>query len=198
MIIDTSKTKVICVGRNYVEHIRELNNEIPSNPVIFIKPNTAISKSLKLIEGRELHYECEIVLAFDENTNIFAVGLGLDVTDRSLQSDLKAKKLPWELAKSFDGSAVVSDFVAINKLDIPHLSFKAYKNDILIQHGNYTLMMYKPQEIIDFLKASNISICKNDLLMTGTPKGVGIINKGDIFKLELYCKDKLILENEFK
>ncbi|QLE78393.1 fumarylacetoacetate hydrolase family protein [Francisella sp. Scap27] len=198
MMINTTNSKVVCVGRNYVEHINELNNEIPSNPVIFIKPNTAISKSLKLIKGRELHYECEIIFAFDRSSKICAVGVGLDITDRDLQSELKAKKLPWELAKSFDNSAVISDFITIDESKVPYLSFKAYKNGKLIQHGSYDLMMYKPQQVIDFLKKSNISLCQNDLLMTGTPKGVGIINPDDTFILELSCNEEVILEAEFK
>ncbi len=198
MKLDTTKSKVICVGRNYVEHIKELNNETPTNPVIFIKPKSSISSSLKLLENRELHYECEIVLAFDNDSNVKAVGVGLDVTDRDLQSKLKAKQLPWELAKSFDGSAVISDFVSIETNDISNLHFKAYKNGNLIQEGGYELMIYKPKEIVDFLKDNAISICENDLLMTGTPKGVGVINQGDEFYIELFCKENKILEVNFK
>ncbi len=198
MKLETTKSKVICVGRNYVEHIKELNNETPTDPVIFIKPNSSISSSLNLLKNRELHYECEIVLAFDGDSNIKAVGLGLDVTDRDLQSKLKAKQLPWELAKSFDGSAVISDFVNIKTEDIPHLNFKAYKNKNLIQEGGYDLMIYKPKDIVDFLKDSAISICENDLLMTGTPKGVGVINQGDEFCIELFCKENKILDVNFK
>ena len=198
MKLDTTKSKVICVGRNFVEHIKELNNETPTNPVIFIKPNSSITTSLNLLENRELHYECEIVLAFDEHSRVKAVGLGLDITDRDLQSELKAKQLPWELAKSFDGSAAISEFVAIKAEDIQHLSFKAYKNDKLIQEGSYDLMIYKPDYIVNFLKESSISICENDLLMTGTPKGVGVINHGDEFYIELFCKENKILDMNFK
>jgi len=197
MQIDTSNSKVICVGRNYVEHIKELNNEIPESPVIFIKPNSSISKTLKLSDERETHYECEIVFAFDKNSKIKAVGLGLDLTDRDLQSKLKAKGLPWELAKAFDHSAVISDFVGITEDQISQLSFKAYKNNVLIQEADYDLMMYKPHQVINFLKRSEISMCQNDLLMTGTPKGVGVVNHGDKFKIELFCKEDKILEANF-
>ncbi|MDE4974014.1 fumarylacetoacetate hydrolase family protein, partial [Francisella tularensis] len=93
---------------------------------------------------RETHYECEIVFIFDNNTNIKAVGLVLDLTDRNLQSKLKAKELPWELAKDFDNSAVISEFVAIDSKDIAFLNFKSYNNDILIKQGSYYLMIYKP------------------------------------------------------
>ena len=197
MKIDTSKAKVICVGRNYVEHIQELNNEIPDNPVIFIKPNSSISRTLELSDKRETHYECEIVFAFDKNCKIKAVGLGLDLTDRALQSKLKAKGLPWELTKAFDNSAVISDFVEVTEDQISQLSFKAYKNNVLIQEADYNLMMYKPNQVIDFLNQSEISMCENDLLMTGTPKGVGIVNHGDKFKIELFYKEDKILEVNF-
>ncbi|AIT08665.1 2-keto-4-pentenoate hydratase [Candidatus Francisella endociliophora] len=197
MQIDTSKSKVICVGRNYIEHIQELNNETPESPVIFIKPNSSISKTLELSDKRETHYECEIIFAFDKDSKIKAVGLGLDLTDRALQSKLKAKGLPWELAKSFDNSAVISDFVEITENEISYLNFKAYKNNELIQHADYNLMMYKPNEIINFLNESEISICENDLLMTGTPKGVGIVNRGDKFRIELFLQDDKILEANF-
>lgn len=197
MKIDTSKSKVICVGRNYFEHIQELNNEIPESPVIFIKPNSSISKTLELSSKRETHYECEMVFAFSKDSKIKAVGFGLDLTDRALQSKLKAKGLPWELAKSFDNSAVISDFVEINEAEISQLNFKAYKNNELIQHADYNLMMYKPNQIIDFLHKSEISICENDLLMTGTPKGVGIVNHGDKFRIELFLLDDKILEANF-
>ncbi|QEO56875.1 fumarylacetoacetate hydrolase family protein [Francisella marina] len=197
MQIDLTKSKVICIGRNYVEHIHELNNEIPDSPVIFIKPNSSIAKNLKLSSARETHYECEIVFAFDNDSNIKAVGLGLDLTDRNVQSKLKSKGLPWELAKAFDNSAVISDFVKINNQDVEFLSFKAYKNSSLIQQGSYDLMIYKPQQIIDFLKQNEITIAENDLLMTGTPKGVGVVSIDDKFRIELFCKDKKILETTF-
>lgn len=197
MQIDLTKSKVVCVGRNYVEHIHELNNEVPESPVIFIKPNSSISKNLRLSSTREIHYECEIVFAFDHDSNIKAVALGLDLTDRNLQSKLKTNGLPWELAKAFDNSAVISEFVEIDSQDIEFLNFKAYKNNILIQQGSYDLMIYKPQQIIDFLSQNEISVAENDLLMTGTPKGVGVVNQGDKFRIELFCKDRKILETTF-
>lgn len=197
MQIDLTKSKVVCVGRNYVEHIHELNNEVPDSPVIFIKPNSSISKDLRLSPTREIHYECEIVFVFDHDSNIKAVGLGLDLTDRSLQSKLKTNGLPWELAKAFDNSAVISELVEIDSQDIEFLNFKAYKNNTLIQQGSYDLMIYKPQQIIDFLSQNEISVAENDLLMTGTPKGVGVVNESDKFRIELFCKDRKILETTF-
>ena len=191
-------SKVVCIGRNYIEHIKELDNETPKSPVIFIKPNTSITDKINLPKNREIHYECEIVLKINSDSKIIAVGVGLDLTDRSLQSKLKAKGLPWELAKGFDGATILSDFVEINENDIPKLSMKAYKNNELVQHANYDLMIYKPQQILEYLKEMSISLTETDCLMTGTPKGVGIIEQTDTFKLDLYLEDKIILSKEFK
>jgi 2-keto-4-pentenoate hydratase/2-oxohepta-3-ene-1,7-dioic acid hydratase in catechol pathway len=197
-MFDTSKSKIVCIGRNYIEHIDELQNEIPTNPVIFIKPNSAISSSINLHSNIETHYETEMVFRFDSNNNVDGVAIGLDLTDRNLQSDLKSKGLPWELAKSFDGSAVIGEFVKTDCNNIDKLSFKSYKNNTLVQSGNYNQMIYKPNFILDFLKKNNISFLDNDLLMSGTPKGVGIINNGDTFRVELFCENELILETIFK
>ena len=197
-MFDISKSKVVCIGRNYIEHIHELQNEIPTNPVIFIKPNSAISNTIMLHSNIETHYETEMVFHFGSSHNVDGVAIGLDLTDRNLQSDLKAKGLPWELAKAFDGSAVISEFVRINSNNITKLSFKSYKNNTLVQAGNYNQMIYKPDLILDFLKKNNISFLEHDLLMSGTPKGVGIINKGDTFRVELFCENELILETIFK
>ena len=108
-------SKVVCVGRNYVAHIKELNNEIPEDMVLFIKPNSAISDVLKSFHHEAIHYEAELCFLFEGGVFI-AVGLGLDLTKRSLQSELKAKGLPWERAKAFDGSAVMSQFIPINAI----------------------------------------------------------------------------------
>lgn len=131
MQIDLTKSKVVCGGRNYVKHIHELNNEVPDNSVILIKPNSSITKTIKLSSTIEAHYECEIVFAFDNNSNIKAVGLGLDLTDRNLQLTLKAKWLPRELAKAFDSSTVISKFIAINSEDIAFLNFKTHSNTLI-------------------------------------------------------------------
>ena len=107
-------SKVVCVGRNYVEHIKELNNEMPTSMVIFMKPNTAVSSELITGKQMPLHYEGEICFLIKQG-KISAVGFGLDLTHRELQSELKAKGLPWERAKAFDGAAVMSSFVSIEK-----------------------------------------------------------------------------------
>jgi len=197
-MFDISKSKVVCIGRNYIEHIHELQNEIPTNPVIFMKPNSAISNTINLHSNIETHYETEMVFHFDSNNDVDGVAIGLDLTDRNLQSYLKSKGLPWELAKAFDGSAVIGGFVKIDCNNIDKLSFKSYKNNTLVQLGNYNQMIYKPDIILNFLKENNISFLENDLLMSGTPIGVGVINNSDTFRVELFCENELILETIFK
>jgi 2-keto-4-pentenoate hydratase/2-oxohepta-3-ene-1,7-dioic acid hydratase in catechol pathway len=164
--------KVICIGRNYVEHIKELGNEVPDEMVIFIKPNSAISQELNSFHQEQLHFEGELCFLV-KNGGFVAVGFGLDLTKRDLQSKLKAKGLPWERAKAFDGSAVFSDFVAIDKIDHA-LSFELTINNEIVQLGAVDLMMYKPEEILSELKTF-LTLQDGDIVMTGTPKGVGII-----------------------
>lgn len=183
-------SKVVCIGRNYVEHIAELNNEVPTEPVIFVKPNSAVSTKIISNPIDEIHYEAEISLMIKDNRFI-AAGIGLDLTKRQVQSVLKAKGLPWERAKGFDASAVFSDFVEI-KSEVKGLSLVLLINEQVIQQANYDLMIYKPDQIV---KAVNefMSFEANDILMTGTPKGVGKIKLGDQFTGQLFDQDKLLL-----
>jgi len=125
-----------------------------------------------------------------KDSKIYAVGFGLDLTDRDLQATLKAKGLPWERAKAFDNSAVFSEFVPIKEEELKELSLKLYINDELKQEGGYELMMYKPKEIIEDI----LSFCTledGDIVMSGTPKGVGQINTGDVFRGEVYLGDTI-------
>jgi 2-keto-4-pentenoate hydratase/2-oxohepta-3-ene-1,7-dioic acid hydratase in catechol pathway len=188
-------SKVVCIGRNYVEHIAELNNEVPTEPVIFVKPNSAISHDIKTHAIDAIHYEAEISLMLHDNQFI-AAGIGLDLTKRAVQSTLKEKGLPWERAKAFDGSAVFSEFIAINN-DVETLSLVLLINDHVIQEANYPLMIYKPLQIVTAVNEF-MSFENNDILMTGTPKGVGKINKGDQFTGQLYDGDTLILSKTWK
>ena len=183
-------SKVVCIGRNYVEHIAELNNETPTEPVIFVKPNSAISTEIKTHPVDAIHYEAELSLMIKDNQFI-AAGIGLDLTKREVQSVLKSKSLPWERAKAFDASAVFSEFVSITK-GIESLSLVLLINDQVIQQANYELMIYKPHEIVQAVNEF-MSFETNDILMTGTPKGVGKINLGDKFTGQLYCDDTLLL-----
>ena len=179
--------KIVCIGRNYVEHIRELANEIPTEPVYFIKPNSAIADTIVYREG--LHYEGEITFLIQKG-RIVGAGVGLDLTLRQVQSRLKAKGLPWERAKAFRGSAVLSPFVPIKSWE--DLAIEVYKNGALVQKGGVDLMLYKP----DFLVADMDRIFgleDGDVIMSGTPKGVGSVAKGDFFTLVLYAHTKPLM-----
>jgi len=190
-------SKVVCIGRNYAEHIAELNNEIPDEPVFFFKPNSSISDQLVFPKGaNSCHYEAEISFMIEEN-KISAVGFGLDLTLREIQSKLKQKGLPWERAKCFDNSAVFTKFVNLNNEDIEHLEVELYINDELKQKGGVDLMITKPKEIINELLSFS-SFEDGDILMTGTPKGVGEFKVGDIFLGKIICKENVILEKRFE
>ncbi|MCO4798941.1 MAG: fumarylacetoacetate hydrolase family protein [Colwelliaceae bacterium] len=182
VIVDSQKVtpnKIICIGRNYVEHIAELGNEVPDEMVVFLKPNSSITSQLISYHHEQLHYEGEICFVYQEG-RFSAVGFGLDLTKRSLQSKLKAKGLPWERAKAFDGSAVFSKFVLIDAVQ-PDLQLQLTINEKIIQQGGVELMMFKPNEILQELQTF-MTLDDGDIVMTGTPKGVGIINQGDVFE----------------
>jgi len=187
-------SKIICIGRNYVAHIEELGNEIPEEPVIFIKPNSAISKDIRSFGTDEVHFEGELTLLVRSGQPT-AVGFGLDLTKRELQSSLKASGLPWERSKAFDGAAVFSDFVTF-KGKLKDLRLELHINDSLVQQGGCELMMYKPEAIMKEIK-SFLSLEDGDLVMTGTPAGVGPVHMGDRFTGKIFEKDKLLVEGSW-
>lgn len=184
-------SKIICVGRNYVAHIEELGNEIPDDMVVFIKPNSAISTNLhSSIEGEALHYEGEIVFLV-RNNRLSAVGFGIDLTRRDLQSRLKKKGLPWERAKAFNGAAVFSEFVPLpDQLD--KLSLQLQVAGAPRQAGGVEMMIYKPATILSELQKFT-TLEDGDLVMTGTPEGVGIINKGERFEGAVLCGEEVLI-----
>lgn len=186
--------KIICVGRNYVEHIQELNNEMPEEPVLFIKPNSAITNELCTDAESSIHYEGEICFLIQQG-KISAVGFGFDLTKRDLQSKLKSKGLPWERAKAFNGSAVFSEFVSFSA-DCSRLQMELRINDQLIQQASYELMIHKPQPLFDEI-ANIFSWEDGDILMTGTPKGVGPVKPGDCFNAKLFEDKQLLLSAEW-
>ena len=189
-------SKVVCIGRNYIEHIKELNNEIPQDMVFFIKPNSAISDKLVFPKNQNsCHYEAEISFLIEDN-KISAVAFGLDLTLREVQSKLKEKQLPWERAKSFDGAAVFSKFVSFDG-DISKLGIELYINGELKQKGDYSLMINKPNEIISEAKTF-LSFEDGDILMSGTPSGVGKFSIGDEFIGKILFNDEIIIESDFK
>lgn len=186
-------SKVVCIGRNYVEHIKELENEIPESMVVFNKPNSAITDKLYFI-NEDTRFEGEICFLI-ENKQISAVGFGLDLTKADIQNKMKSKGLPWERAKAFNDSAVLSEFVSFDG-DISNIKFELFINDKLKQFANYNLMIYKPQEMINEI-LTFMDLEDGDIIMSGTPKGVGYYKKEDIFLAKVYLGDELILESEW-
>ena len=185
--------KIIAVGRNYVEHIQELNNEQPDDPVIFLKPETAIiHRNAPFFYpdfSTDVHHEVEVLVKINRvGKNIeerFAhkyydeVGLGIDFTARDLQGKLKAKGLPWELAKAFNGSAPVSEFIPKSEFaDLQNLNFALTVNGETRQQGNTSLMLFKLDYLISFVSRFFL-LQKGDIIFTGTPKGVGPVHIGD-------------------
>ena len=197
--------KIICIGRNYAEHAKELGNEIPESPVIFMKPDTAVLKKgsdFYIPEfSDDVHYELEVVLKIskggkyiqEENADKYydEIGLGIDFTARDLQSRLKAKGLPWELSKGFDGSAVVSEFYKKEDFDMKNINFSLMKNKEEVQNGNTSLMIFSPEKIIAFV-SQYFTLRVGDLIFTGTPKGVGKVSENDI--LEAFLEDQKVFD----
>jgi 2-keto-4-pentenoate hydratase/2-oxohepta-3-ene-1,7-dioic acid hydratase in catechol pathway len=193
VIVDETQvtpSKIICIGRNYVDHITELGNEVPDEMVVFLKPNSAISEQLQSFHHEALHYEAELCFLYQQG-RFSAVAIGLDLTKRTLQAKLKKQGLPWERAKAFNGAAVFSDFVLINEID-NDLSLILSIDGNLTQAGGVELMMVKPDEILTQLQEF-IDLEDGDIVMTGTPKGVGKIVSGSQFIGKVICQDKTLV-----
>ena len=188
--------KIICVGRNYVEHIKELNNEAPEDPVLFLKPDTAIllKKQPFFIPefSNEVHHEVEILVKINRigkhidrkfaHKYYDEIGLGIDFTARDLQSKLKEKGLPWEKAKAFDGAAVIGNFLPKSDFkDIDNINFRLEKNDKVQQTGNTSLMLWKIDTLIEYI-SKYFTLKIGDIIFTGTPSGVAKVNSNDILK----------------
>lgn len=202
--------KIIAIGRNYVAHIEELKNEKPEDPVVFCKPDTAVLKDNAPFYhpdfSNDIHHEVEILLKISkEGKNIEAkfahkyyeeIGLGIDFTARDLQAKQKTKGLPWEIAKAFNGSAPISDFVPKTDYpDIKNLNFHLLVNGELRQKGNTSLMLYDFDTIIAYISRF-FTLKKGDIIFTGTPAGVSAIKIGD--RLEGFIEDKKFLDFEVK
>ena len=184
-------SKIICIGRNYVEHIEELNNEVPEEPVIFLKPNSAISDEAQSATNPDIHYEGELCFVVKDGV-LSAVGFGLDLTKRDVQARLKAKGLPWERSKCFDGSAVFSEFFSFDG-EFSDLSMSLSINGEIIQQASYELMMNKPEDILTEV-SEFLTLEDGDVIMTGTPKGVGVLNAADEFTGRIYVAGELFVE----
>jgi 2-keto-4-pentenoate hydratase/2-oxohepta-3-ene-1,7-dioic acid hydratase in catechol pathway len=201
--------KIFCVGRNYGAHAKELGNALPENPVIFSKPDTALLKNgdpFYLPEfSSDVHHEVELVIRINKMgkkiqekfaRNYFnEIGLGIDFTARDVQADLKAKGLPWELAKGFDGSAPIGNFMNVEGKDLSNISFSLKKNGHLMQEGNSGDMIFSFEKIVSFI-SQYFTLKVGDLIYTGTPAGVSQVNIGD--QLEGYIEEQLMIQCEVK
>jgi acylpyruvate hydrolase len=203
--------RIFCVGRNYVEHIQELNNERPDEPVIFTKPDTAIIRSGNPFYypdfSKDIHYETELVLRIcKEGKNIeekFAhkyfdsIGIGIDFTARDLQQKAKEKGLPWDIAKGFNGSAPLSDkFIPVGDIkNLKDINFSLQVSGQLKQQGNTNLMLFSFDYIISYL-SKFFTLRTGDYIFTGTPKGVGPVTIGNV--LTAYIENEKLLEFEVK
>ena len=188
--------KIICIGRNYADHISELNNERPTEPVIFMKPDSAIlpNKNPFVIPAfsNDIHHEVEILVKICRvGKHIDAkfahkyyeeIGLGIDFTARDLQSKLKEKGLPWEKAKAFDHSAVIGNFISKkNYSSLENINFELKSNQVTVQEGNTSLMLWKIDELIAYV-SQYFTIKIGDIIFTGTPKGVAKVTEGDVLE----------------
>lgn len=190
-----SPSKILCVGRNYAAHIEELGNEVPDDMVVFGKPNSAIGDTLCAeLDGEPLHYEGEIALLI-QSTKAVAAGFGLDLTKRALQNRLKTAGLPWERAKAFDGAALFSPFVRITD-PVSALRLQLFVDGELRQQGGVELMMYPPEVILAEL-ARFTTLEDGDIVMTGTPAGVGQVTPGAKFVGEIYTGSQLLTRSQW-
>ncbi|HHS96064.1 MAG TPA: FAA hydrolase family protein [Phaeodactylibacter sp.] len=195
--------KIICIGRNYIDHAKELNNPVPTKPLVFIKPPSALLVNNKPLYyplfTEDLHYEVEVVLKICKNGKYvrpeFASGyycevaLGIDFTARDLQAQCKTKGHPWEIAKGFDGSALVSPFVPIEKFDKNAIEFRLDKNGQTVQSGNTKDMIFSFEKIISYT-SQFFKMQMGDYIFTGTPAGVGTVQIGDLLEGYLFLKDQ--------
>jgi 2-keto-4-pentenoate hydratase/2-oxohepta-3-ene-1,7-dioic acid hydratase in catechol pathway len=206
----STRMKILCVGRNYVDHIRELQNEKPEEPVIFLKPDTALVRHNEPVYHPEftsdMHHEVEIVLRIGKEGKyiqpefadryIDGVGLGIDFTARDVQARLKAKGLPWELAKAFNQSAPVSEFLPVSEAgELGNLDFSLQVNGQLRQQGNTSHMLFNMTELLVFV-SRYFTLKAGDLLFTGTPAGVAKVEIGD--KLTGFLGHRKMLDFEIR
>lgn len=188
-------SKVVCIGRNYLAHIDELNNEVPDDMVIFLKPNSAIGDQLLAVQGEDkhaevVHFETEICFLYAQQ-KFTAVAVGLDLTKRALQSRLKDKGLPWERAKTFNGAALFSEFVAIDEVS-EQLNVCLKVDGKVTQAGDINQMIYSPYAILKEI-TSFMDLEDGDIVMTGTPSGVGPLQAGCEYACEVYQGNDLLV-----
>lgn len=202
--------KIICIGRNYAEHAKELNNAVPEDPVVFMKPQTALLKDNKPFYlpsfSKDMHYETELVFRVSKNgksisekfalTYIDAVTVGIDFTARDLQAKCKSKGLPWEIAKAFDNSAVLGRWKSLSEFsDVHNISFSMNRNQQTAQQGNSRDMIFSIEKIISYVSVF-FTLQQGDIIYTGTPAGVAVVQIGDV--LEAFIEGESLLKFEIK
>jgi len=202
--------KIFAIGQNYAEHNKELNSKNPTEPVVFMKPDTALLKNNKPFFipdfTNELHYETELIIKFNRlgknidsvfsNRYYAEIGLGVDFTARDIQRKLKAEGKPWEISKAFDGSAVIGNFIPVTELgDIQNIDFHLELNGKTVQTGNSSEMIFQINELVAYISRF-FTIKIGDLLFTGTPVGVGKVAIGD--RLEGFIFDKKMFDFQIK
>ncbi len=202
--------KIICIGRNYTDHIAELENERPDNPVVFMKPDTSIllKKHPFVIPefSNDVHHEVEVLVKINKlgkhidrkfaHKYYNEVGLGIDFTARDLQAQLKAKGLPWEKAKAFDGAAVIGDFIPKDQIsDVSNINFRLEKNEKVVQKGNTALMLWNIDALIEYV-SKYFTLKIGDVIFTGTPSGVARVDANDV--LTGFLEDKQLFSIKVK
>jgi len=206
LLLFKSIMKFICIGRNYAEHAKELNNPLPSEPVIFIKPDTALlpnKGTLYLPEySNDVHYEIELIFKVCLEGKFIQpeyalkyvnqISVGIDFTARDVQEECKKKGLPWTKAKCFNGSAAVGEFIPVSEIhDLKNISFELYQNGQIKQQGNSVMMLFDVPAIISYI-STIMTLKRGDIIFTGTPAGVGKTNANDT--LTGYLGGKKLLE----
>jgi 2-keto-4-pentenoate hydratase/2-oxohepta-3-ene-1,7-dioic acid hydratase in catechol pathway len=197
--------KIFCIGRNYADHAKELNNAVPSQPLIFMKPPTALVRNGRDVYYPEftknMHYEAEIVLKICKNGRhveekfahkyFDAISIGIDLTARDVQSECKAKGHPWEIAKAFDDSAPIGEFIELSEVNLEAINFHLTQNEVTVQKGNTKDLIFPFTTLISYI-SKFFRLQKGDLIFTGTPAGVGPTKIGD--KFEGFIEGKKLLE----
>lgn len=202
--------KIICIGRNYTDHIAELDNERPEHPIIFMKPDTAIllkNQPFFIPDfSNDVHHEVEVLVKVSRvgkhidrkfsHKYYDEIGLGIDFTARDLQQELKSKGLPWEKAKSFDGAAVIGNFISKKTFkDVNDINFSLQKNEEVVQKGNTSLMLWKIDALIEYV-SKYFTLKIGDTIFTGTPSGVAKVSPGD--RLTGFIEEKEIFSIKVK
>ena len=201
--------KIICVGKNYLKHIDELNSSKEDEPVIFLKPDTSIiqkNQPFFIPEfSNEIHYEIEIILKFNRlgkhieskfsNKYFNQISLGIDFTARDFQNKFKVRGLPWDISKGFDNSALIGDWKSIKTYDLDNINFRLEKNGKIVQQSNSKDMIWKIDELIAYA-SKYFTIKIGDIMFTGTPEGVGVVSEDDV--LEGFLGDEKVFSVKIK